>query len=64
VLYPVMTTLAVIVTANHFWLDGIVAAVILVVVLLVQAAGRRMLRERRAQKVAAEPETASLSLTP
>ena len=25
-LYPVLTTLAVVVTANHFWLDGIVAA--------------------------------------
>ncbi len=33
VLYPVMTTLAVIVTANHFWLDGIVAALILALVL-------------------------------
>ncbi len=28
-LYPAMTTLAVIVTANHFWLDGVAAAVIL-----------------------------------
>ena len=42
-LYPVMTTLAVIVTANHFWLDGIVAAVILALVLLVQAPRRRRL---------------------
>ncbi|HUA42113.1 MAG TPA: phosphatase PAP2 family protein [Streptosporangiaceae bacterium] len=64
VLYPAMTTLAVIVTANHFWLDGIVAALILAVVLLVQTAVRHALRKRRAQKVAAEPETASLSLTP
>jgi PAP2 superfamily len=63
-LYPAMTTLAVIVTANHFWLDGIVAALILAVVLLVQAAGRHALRKRRAQKVAAEPATVSLSLTP
>jgi hypothetical protein len=36
VLYPVATTLAVVVTANHYWMDGIVAALILVVVLLVQ----------------------------
>ncbi len=63
-LYPAMTTLAVIVTANHFWLDGIVAALILTLVLLIQAAGRHALRGRRAQKVAAEPETVSLSLTP
>jgi PAP2 superfamily len=41
--YPVMTTLAVVITANHFWLDGIVAAGLLGLVLLVQAAGRRAL---------------------
>jgi hypothetical protein len=40
-LYPAMTTLAVVVTANHFWADGIVAAALLGLVLLVQAAGRR-----------------------
>src|SRR5215475_11736340 len=32
-LYPLMTTIAVIVTANHFWLDGIVAGLILVLAL-------------------------------
>jgi hypothetical protein len=37
VLYPVATILAVVVTANHYWMDGIVAALILVVVLLVQS---------------------------
>ena len=42
--YPVLTTLAVVVTANHFWLDGIVAAAILAIVLAVQ----RLLRRRRA----------------
>jgi hypothetical protein len=42
-LYPAMTTLAVVVTANHFWLDGIVAAALLGLVLLLQAAGRRAL---------------------
>ena len=39
--YPVLTVLAVVVTANHFWLDGIVAALLLAVALLVQRAGRR-----------------------
>ena len=53
-LYPGMTTLAVIVTANHFWLDGIVAAVILASVLPVQAGIRHMLRERRDRRVATE----------
>jgi hypothetical protein len=41
VLYPVMTTLAVVVTANHFWLDGIAAAVLLVLVLIAQSLIRR-----------------------
>lgn len=36
--YPVFTTLAVVVTANHFWLDGIVAALLLALVLLTQRA--------------------------
>ncbi len=39
--YPVLTTLAVVVTANHFWLDGVVAGAILAVVLAVQAAVRQ-----------------------
>jgi hypothetical protein len=42
-LYPAMTTLVVVVTANHFWLDGIVAAAVLGMVLIVQYAGRRVL---------------------
>jgi hypothetical protein len=40
--YPIMTLLAVVVTANHFWLDGIVAAAVLALVLAAQAvAGHR-----------------------
>lgn len=46
VVYPTMTTLAVIITANHFWLDGVVAAAILVLVLGGQALSRRLLRGR------------------
>jgi hypothetical protein len=42
VLYPVLTTLAVVVTANHFWLDGIAAAILLVLVLAVQQLVRRI----------------------
>jgi PAP2 superfamily len=45
-LYPAMTTLAVIVTANHFWLDGIVAAILLGLVLLTQSAVRHLLAAR------------------
>jgi hypothetical protein len=46
VLYPAMTTLAVIVTANHFWLDGIAAAVILLLVLAAQTLVRRLIAAR------------------
>jgi hypothetical protein len=35
-LYPVMTMLAVVVTANHFWLDGVAAAIVLLFVLAAQ----------------------------
>ena len=37
--YPVLTLLAVVVTANHFWLDGIVAALLLALALLRPARG-------------------------
>jgi hypothetical protein len=50
--YPVLTLLAVVVTANHFWLDGVAAVVLLALALLVQRAGqavRRKLRARRGQ---------------
>jgi hypothetical protein len=50
VLYPAMTTLAVVVTANHFWLDGIVAGLLLVLVLAVQAAVRRQTGRWRAER--------------
>jgi hypothetical protein len=36
-LYPVATTLAVIVTANHYWMDAVVAALILALVFALQA---------------------------
>jgi hypothetical protein len=59
VAYPVLTTIAVAVTANHFWLDGIAAAAILGVVLLAQAAARR-LREAsaRTESPASQPAEA------
>ncbi|GLW73057.1 inositol phosphorylceramide synthase [Kitasatospora phosalacinea] len=38
VLHPVVTVWVVVVTANHFWADGLVAVVILLTVYLVQAA--------------------------
>jgi len=46
-LYPVATTLAVVVTANHYWLDGIVAGLVLAVVLLVQSGLERLAARTR-----------------
>jgi hypothetical protein len=48
-LYPAATTLVVVVTANHFWLDGIVAAAVLGLVVAGQAAGRAALAKARAK---------------
>jgi len=41
-LYPALTSVAVVVTANHFWLDGVAAAIVLVLVLAAQALVRRL----------------------
>jgi hypothetical protein len=60
--YPAMTTLAVIVTANHFWLDGIVAGLILALVLTVQPAVTRRLARRR--PAGASPDLERLSPAP
>jgi hypothetical protein len=47
--YPALTLLAVVVTANHFWLDGIAAALLLALALLVQRAGRAARRQLRSR---------------
>lgn len=67
VLYPCATTLAVIVTANHFWLDGIVAAAILGLVLAIQAAVGRLRAARSApasRPTAAEPAGGAVTASP
>jgi hypothetical protein len=63
-LYPAMTTLAVVVTANHFWLDGIVAAALLGLVLLIQIACRRALAGATATTTAAASATTGASRSP
>ncbi len=40
VLYPMLTTLVVVVTANHYWLDGVVAGLLVAGALGLQKAGR------------------------
>ena len=53
-LYPVLTSVAVVVTANHFWLDGVVAGVVLAAVLAVQAVARRLVAARVSRTVPQE----------
>lgn len=55
VLYPALTSLVVVVTANHYWLDGVAAAAIIAGVIPVQLAIRRLLDHRKAGRD--EPET-------
>nr|WP_237419422.1 phosphatase PAP2 family protein [Kitasatospora sp. SID7827] len=60
VLHPLVTVWVVVVTANHFWADGLVAVVILLTVYLVQAAVKGWRQEKEPAAEAApgvgEPE--------
>jgi PAP2 superfamily len=47
--YPALTLLAVVVTANHFWLDGVAAALLLALALLLQRAGRAVRQRLRSR---------------
>jgi hypothetical protein len=63
-LYPALTTLAVTVTANHYWMDGIVAGLLLAAVLLLQCGISRLLaRYWRRQAVPERDEVQSPQLT-
>jgi hypothetical protein len=53
--YPALTLLVVVVTANHFWLDGIVAGLLVVLVILMQHLGRRLRSVRTSEKPQLEP---------
>ena len=65
VAHPVVTVAVVVVTANHFWLDGIAAAVLLLLSYLVQWLLRRLLGhgsdggEGRPPRRVADPRTVS-----
>ena len=52
VLYPVMTTLIVVITANHYWLDGVAATILVVGALAVQKAGRAVRQARLTRSAA------------
>ena len=53
--YPLLTALVVVVTANHFWLDGIVAAALLAAVLAVQRAAGAARRRSLGEQVQPDP---------
>lgn len=54
--YPLLTMLAVVVTANHYWLDGIAAALLLALALVVQRGSRPLYRRFAAWRRADQPE--------
>lgn len=54
-LYPALTTIAVVVTANHFWLDGVAAGIVLAAVLAGQAIARSLLAGREPRAAPQEP---------
>jgi len=54
--YPMLTMLAVVVTANHYWLDGIAAALLLALALVVQRVSRMLYWRCRARRRDDQPE--------
>jgi PAP2 superfamily len=63
--YPLLTMLVVVATANHFWLDGIVAGLLVALVLLAQRAARALRPDRAApgdDAVAADPVPGEVSV--
>jgi PAP2 superfamily protein len=60
--YPVLTTLVVVVTANHFWLDAIAAAALLGLVLLAQVSFAAWRPWRRAGAAAAASAAAAAAV--
>ena len=60
--YPVLTLLVVVVTANHFWLDGIVAGLLVALVLVVQRTARRLRSGKSCQGPQVKPARGEMSM--
>ena len=60
--YPVLTLLVVVVTANHFWLDGIVAGLLVALVLVVQRTARRLRSGKSCQGPQVKPVRGEMSM--
>jgi len=59
--YPVLTLLVVVVTANHFWLDGIVAGLLVAMALAAQHLMRRLRSGKSSEPVQAIPVNREMS---
>jgi PAP2 superfamily protein len=60
--YPVLTLLVVVVTANHFWLDGIAAALLVVLVLVIQRAARGLRSGKSSEGLQVKPVRGKMSV--
>jgi len=60
--YPVLTLLVVVVTANHFWLDGIAAGLLVVLVLVVQQAARGLRSGKSSEGAQVKPVRGEMSV--
>jgi len=60
--YPVLTLLVVVVTANHFWLDGIAAGLLVVLVLVVQRTARGLRSGKSSEGAQVKPVRGEISV--
>lgn len=60
--YPVLTLLVVVVTANHFWLDGIAAGILVALVMLVQRATRGLRSGKSSEGSQVKPVRGQMSV--
>ena len=60
--YPVLTLLVVVVTANHFWLDGIAAGLLVALVLVVQQAARGLRSGKSSEGPQVKPVRGEMSV--
>src|SRR5215467_11780176 len=60
--YPVLTLLVVVVTANHFWLDGIAAGILVALVLMVQRTARGLRSGKSSEGLQVKPVRGEMSV--
>jgi hypothetical protein len=58
----VLTLLVVVVTANHFWLDGIMAGLLAILVLVVQQTARRLRSGKSCEGSQVKPVRGEMSM--